>query len=408
MTTKDSLFLKIESYRDEMIAMQKELIALPAFSPESGGDGEGKKAEYLTPLIKEVFDHVELFKEPDDRTSCGYRPNIVATINGKDNNTTIWFMSHLDVVPPGDASLWDTPPFEAVVKDGKIFGRGAEDNHQGIISTFFAVKALKEEGIVPACKIGCLFVADEETEEPYGVEYLVQNHPELFGKNDLVIVPDGGNEDGSEIMVAEKSLLWLKFTVAGKQAHGSTPAKGINAHRAGAHLITLLNALYIDFPESEDTFEPPTSTFEPTMKEANVQNINTIPGTDIFYYDCRILPSISCDTVLGKIGEYAHQVEKEYGVSIEVTAEARNDAAPPTPIDSPLVAKLSHAAEELYGVSPRVIGVGGGTVASYFRRIGLHAAVYSRLVETQHQPNEYCLIDNIIGDAKIWAHVMTN
>jgi len=69
------------------------------------------------------------------------RPNLLAVLPGKDTSRTLWFIGHLDTVPAGDPSLWSHDPFEAHVEDGKIYGRGAEDNGQAVITSLFAVKA---------------------------------------------------------------------------------------------------------------------------------------------------------------------------------------------------------------------------------------------------------------------------
>jgi succinyl-diaminopimelate desuccinylase len=53
----------------------------------------------------------------------------------------------------------------------------------------------------------------------------------------------------------------------------------------------------------------------------------------------------------------------------------------------------------------KAMGIGGGTVAALFRRSGFEAACWSRIDETAHQPNEYCIIDNMVGDAKVFAHI---
>jgi len=85
--------------------------------------------------------------------------------------------------------------------------------------------------------VGLALVADEETGSQYGLRYILENHKEIFKKEDLIIVPDGGNEEGTMIEVAEKSMLWLKFTIYGSQCHASTPDKGRNSLYAAARLI---------------------------------------------------------------------------------------------------------------------------------------------------------------------------
>ena len=150
------------------------------------------------------------------------------------------------------------------------------------------------------------------------------------------------------IEVAEKSIFWLKIETKGKQCHASTPKQGINAHRAAAHLITKIDKLYKLFPQKNKVFDPPISTFEPTKKEANVPNINTIPGDDVIYIDMRILPEIKVDKVYDAIKVMIKEVEEKFGVKITTNAAQREDAAPATPPDAPVVIALSAAIKAVY------------------------------------------------------------
>jgi len=218
-------------------------------------------------------------------------------------------------------------------------------------------------------------------------------------------VPDAGVPSGTEIEVAEKAILWLKFTVTGKETHGSTPHKGINAHKAGARLVVALEELYRIFDATDPVFDPPMSTFEPTKKEANVLNVNTIPGEDVFYYDCRVLPCYELGRVEAEVERIVASVSKECGVKVRVEAVQRAEAAPATPVDASVVRLLKDAIRKVYDVEGVAVGVGGGTVAAHIRRKGHHVAVWSRLDETLHGPNEYCYLPYLLGDAKVMAHV---
>ncbi|MGD0781459.1 MAG: M20/M25/M40 family metallo-hydrolase, partial [Candidatus Aminicenantales bacterium] len=215
-----------------------------------------------------------------------------------------------------------------------------------------------------------------------------------------------GNEDGTLIEVAEKSILWLKFKVLGKQTHGSMPEKGINAFKAASFYIAELDKLYAIYPHSNPLFDPPISTFEPTKKDANVPNVNTIPGEDIFCMDMRILPVYTIDEVLAKVKEIGRGIEKKFGVTISWEVLQSAAAAPPTDPSAPVVKALVKAVRKVYGVEGKPLGIGGGTVAALFRHAGIPAACWARLDETAHQPNEYCVIDNMVGDAKVFAHIM--
>ena len=401
----DKLAGRIEQYRDEMVDLQMRLCAIPAIAPSSGGEGEAKKADFLIDFLKaNGFVDITLVKAPDMDAPAGYRPNVLAYCRGKSSARTIWIMTHTDIVPPGELSLWHGHPFKAWVKKGRIYGRGVEDNQQDMVASLFAVKALQAEGIVPSSDIGIALVADEETGSRKGIDYVLQNQ-KVFRKQDLIIVPDAGNETGTMIEVAEKSILWLKFKTLGKQAHGSTPEKGINSFKAASFFIAALNDLYKIYPGRDGLFDPPISTFEPTKKEANVPNVNTIPGEDVFYMDSRILPKFKVQDVEKSVRTIAARIEKKFKVKIHAEVQQKAPAAPPTPVQAPVVQAIRKAVKAVYKKEAKAMGIGGGTVAAVFRRAGFSAACWSKLDETAHQPNEYCIIDNMVGDAKVYGHI---
>ena len=406
MTPFETIIRRIDSYKDAMIKLQVDLTAIPAMSPDNGGDGEFNKAQFIFKYLTVMnFPNVVEIDAPDSRTSSGIRPNLVVTIPGNNPQKTVWIMTHMDVVPPGELELWDEDPFRCYVKNGRVYGRGTEDNQQDIVSSIFAAKAFLDEGIKPECSIGLAFVADEETASRFGLSFILQNKENPFRKTDIIVIPDSGNEDGSMIEIAEKSILWLRFKTIGKQCHASRPALGKNAFQAASHLVVLLDRLHHIFAASDPFYEPQTSTFQPTKKEPNIPNINTIPGDDVFYMDSRVLPQYRLSHVLHEIRGIADEIEKQFDISIEITTVQEVQAPPPTPHDAPVVTALKEAIRLVYNVEATPQGIGGGTIAAIFRENNYPAAVWSRMQHTAHQPNENCLISNMVGNAKVYANL---
>lgn len=120
-----------------------------------------------------------------------------------------------------------------------------------------------------------------------------------------------------------------------------------------------MNELYQDFGAKNPVFTPDYSTFEPTQRDANVPNINT-----------------------------------------------KEEAPPETPSDSDVVKAVTSAVKEVYGVDAKPMGIGGGTVAAYIRNTGIPAAVWIREDATEHGPDENVRVSNILGNAKVFTHVI--
>ncbi len=405
MTDRERLDADIRGRVREMVELQRALTAVPALAPESGGTGELEKCKVLESFLRRWgIDTLERIDSPDPRVPSGSRPNLIATVPGRDDTSRVWVMTHLDVVPAGELSKWTSDPWTVVERDGRLYGRGVEDNQQGLVSSIFAARAFVETGIVPARTIKLLFVADEEVGSAHGIRYLLSAR-DLFRKEDLILVPDGGDAEGGTIEVAEKNLLWLRFHTRGVQAHGSRPDQGVNAHLAACDLALRINALEAAYDRRDPLFDPDRSTFQPTKKEANVPNVNTIPGDDVFCVDCRILPAYPLERVRADVARIARAVEAERGVTIEWTEEQAAES-PATPADARVVGVLSRAVRSVYGVEPRPIGIGGGTVCASLRKAGFDAVVWSRMDETAHQGDEYCVLENLVGDARVMALVM--
>jgi len=398
------VFPEIERQRGKMEKALMELIRIPAVAPENGGEGESKKAEKLMQILGTVgFDKIERYDAEDDRVPTKRRPNIIAYYRGENNAEKLWIITHMDIVPSGEDSLWTvTKPFQPIIKNGRIYGRGSEDNGQSMVASIFAVKALKNLGIKPKRTVALAFVADEEQGSTYGIQYLIKQG--LFKKEDLVIVPDSGNEDGSFIEIAEKSALWFRIRTIGKQAHASMPHKGLNAHRIGMeYALALDKTLHEKYSLKDTYFDPPESTIEPTKKDKNVDAVNIMPGEDVVYFDCRILPNYNLDEVIDDIGNLTEEFEKKTGAEIKFELLHKSIAPKPTDTNSKIVIMLKEAIRGVRGIEPKVGGIGGGTCAAFFREIDVPAVVWSTVDETAYQPNEYAKIENLVNDAKVFA-----
>jgi len=396
------VFAVLEKSRDEMVRTLADLCRIPAIGPASNGEGETKKAEMVESLLNGFGTKVERHDARDDRVPSGIRPNLVVK-TGK-GSPRLWLLTHLDVVPPGDRAGWRCDPFDPRVFNGRLYGRGVEDNGQALVATSYALKAVLDVAGEPSRPVGLCYVSDEETGSEKGVRHVIAKG--LFAKKDLILAPDRGVSDGSEIEIKEKNLLWFRVTVRGTQGHASRPEVAINAHRAGAYLVTLIDArLHKKFRAADPLFRPAESTFEPTKREANVPNVNTIPGEDVFYFDCRVLPVYKNKAVFQEVEAALQETENRFGVKAEIEV-IQDESSPPTPEAAPIVGLLKTAIGTARGLKARVVGIGGGTVAAHFRKAGYPAAVWQTTDQTGHAVDEYVSIANLVADAKVFAALM--
>ena len=399
MKSLETILSDIESSKQEIIDTTIEMIRIPALAPMNNGDGEGKKADYL--MTKTVgFDEVKRIDVPDTTDPSVKRSNIIAVKKGKKKGT-VWLVAHMDVVPTGDPGLWENSPFDPIVKDGKLYGRGTEDDGQSVISSMFAAKQFLDQEL-NGMSIGVAWVADEETSSTCGIQYLLDQG--IFTKDDVIIVPDYCTKDGSRIDVAEKHILWLKFCIEGKTTHASTPHLGVNAYKVSTLLLMdLIESFDNRFDDRNEMYYPRNSTFEPTKRIATVENVNTIPGYDEFCMDIRLNPEYDPELVLKMANEMAELYSESTGAKITVEILQKAVAGKPSAIDSIGYKAFSDSIEEVMGRKPEPVGIAGGTCSNFFRLKGLDAYAWQTGDGSLHAPNEYLIVDNLINDTKVFA-----
>ena len=177
---------------DETIKISSDLIKINSVNPAFGGLGEMEKAEYVLTKLNEYIQKyniknysIKQYNTKDDKDII--RPNIVAKFDfGKDR--TLHIISHLDTVPEGDLNLWNTNPYEPVIKDGMIYGRGSEDNHKAIVSSLLLLKMIFEDenkDKIPKYNLCLIFVSDEECGSNYGIQHILKldKNPKGFCKS---------------------------------------------------------------------------------------------------------------------------------------------------------------------------------------------------------------------------------
>ncbi len=173
------------------------------------------------------------------------RPNLVVRLPGAGLAPPMLLHAHSDVVPT-TGQQWSVPPFEGLIRDGHVWGRGAIDMKGGLAMMLAALHRFVDAGEVPAGDVILAVVADEEAGSAVGAHHLVHEHPELVSDAAYCVGEDGGagfTAGGlryQPIVVAEKRAGWLRATLRGPGGHGSRR----RPDSAMGRLAKLLDALY--------------------------------------------------------------------------------------------------------------------------------------------------------------------
>lgn len=322
------------------------------------------------------------------------RLNIISRIGKNVNGKRLLMPAHMDIVPAGDG--WNTDPFVVVEKDGKLYGRGTLDNKGPLASILVAAEVMKNLGIDKEIN-GAMMIAalsDEEATDPdgidYGIGYLLE---EKLINPTFAIVPDiGGNM--KEIDIAEKGLSVFKITAIGKQAHGSTPERGINAVYMMAKLVNEIEKMKFEY-----TVHPVLG--HPSLNIGEIHGgvaPNIVPGTCVIYIDIRTVNGMTKESVVYQLQKCSDSVPNGK-FTIETMAWSEPHAVAP---DNELVHSIQRHAKQLLGFEPKTMGMGGGT---YAKGLNLHGIVSVGWGpgddEAFHVTNEYVSIDQLIDFAQL-------
>jgi len=205
--------------QNEVIEIVKDLIRIPSHWAQE--KREKPIAEYLLRLFER--EGVETYLQEVYEN----RPNIVAILRGTGNGKSLMFNGHIDTVPPFGME----DPFSGVIKDGKLYGRGAADMKSGIGTMAYALILLKRANIKLKGDLVFVGVIDEDAAGSAGTRYIIEHGP----LTDYAIV---GEPTSLQPVTAHKGIDYFEVTFIGKSVHSSVPENGVNANLAAAEFIS--------------------------------------------------------------------------------------------------------------------------------------------------------------------------
>ncbi|MBX9616908.1 MAG: succinyl-diaminopimelate desuccinylase [Caulobacteraceae bacterium] len=292
------------------------------------------------------------------------------------------FAGHTDVVPTGEAAAWSSGPFEAEVKDGILYGRGAVDMKGGIAAWVAAVSQVLSEGEPPG-SLSFLITGDEEGPALQGTKKVVEALMAEGEVIDACVVGEPSSQArlGDMIKIGRRGSLNSWITVHGKQGHVAYPARAANPAPVLVRLLARLDAHVLD--EGYEAFQP--SNLEITTIDIGNPATNVIPAEAKARLNIRFNPAQTGDGLIDWLNREAGQVQAETGLAITLDHMCSGEAFL-TPV-GPFVLAVQDAVEAETGVRPEASTTGGTSDARFIRAM-CPVLEFGLVGQTMHQIDE--------------------
>lgn len=411
----DRLLQRVEARVDDLVALTADLIRFPTVNPP--GEAYRPCAEFIAERLKKRGFGVELIRgegTPGDNDRYP-RVNVIARFDGRSPGPTVHFNSHIDVVEAGEG--WTVDPFAGVVKDGRVYGRGACDMKGGLAASIIAVESFMETYPDFPGAIEISGTADEESGGFGGVAYLAGKGYFSKPKVDHVIIPEPLNKD--RICLGHRGVWWAEIETLGEIAHGSMPFLGDNAVR---HMGAVLAAFEADlFPalDRKQTSMPvvPEGARRSTMNINSVHGGQTedfkpglpspnVPDSCRLTIDRRFLLEEKLDEVKREVTDILDRLKRErtkFDYRIRDVMEVQPTM---TERDAPVAKAVAEGIMQVLDREPDYVISPGTYDQKHVARIGhlFDCIAYGPgILDLAHRPDEWVGIEDMVQSAKVMA-----
>jgi acetylornithine deacetylase/succinyl-diaminopimelate desuccinylase family protein len=400
VTALSQVLRKIDA--DEVVELTRSLVRIPSvYRPGDPEATEARVAAFVEAwLRREGFDVLIQPVAPG-------RPNVIGSLGEKrPGQKCLLLEGHTDVVTEGDPAEWSHPPFGADLVDGRIYGRGTADMKSGLAAAMVAAAAFRRAGVALRGKLVVGALVDEE-DGMIGVRHLCTT---AVGRElDAAIICE---PEDNELCLEQRGVVWARFRVRGKMAHGAMPEAGINPIACLGRLLAAAPGLERRLRkacERSRYLRPPTVT--PTIIQGpppriGVPQSNVIPAVAETTFDIRLTPGIDDDGVRAELEAICREAAAgQPGIKVEW--EPVNAFRLATKVDrsEALVGAMVRGVKQGARRAPRYGGVPGSTDGTILRmQLGIPIVTCGpgdRLIP--HQVDEWVSADQIVEAANIYV-----
>ena len=410
----ENLLKAIEGRREELIELTRQLIRFPTVNPP--GEAYRPCAQFVGRRLQSrgfAVEYVRAEGTPGDSESYP-RINVIARREGTSSGPCVHFNGHIDVVQTGDG--WSLDPFAGVVKDGRVYGRGACDMKGGLAASIIAVEALIDSGANWPGALEISGTVDEESGGYGGVHYLAERGWFSAPRVDHVIIPEPLNVD--RVCIGHRGVWWAEIETHGRIAHGSMPFLGDCAvrhmhaviERFERELYPKLAARHTDMPVVPPGARHSTlninSIHGGQAEQQSGYPTACVPDSCRMVIDRRLLIEESIDSVKSEVSAILDQLvaeRAEFRYSIRDIFEVRPSMSDR---NGPVARSTAAAIRRVIGRDPEFICSPGTYDQKHIDRVGRLRdciAYGPGILDLAHQPDEYVLIEDMVNSAKVMA-----
>lgn len=411
-STADRVLAVVEAAADEIVDFTAALVRIPTVNPP--GEAYADCARLIGDRLASCAFDVDYVTADGvaEHTAAHPRINVVGLRRGRYDRPAVHLNGHFDVVPAG--SGWTVDPFGGVVRDGRIYGRGACDMKAGIAAAVFAAEAIRRSGVELHGSIEISATVDEESGGFAGVAFLAQQGRISSSRLDHVIIPEPLNVD--RICVGHRGVYWFEVEARGHIAHGSMPFLGVSAiehmgrilSHVRTELMPELASRTTSMPVVPEAARHATININAIMGGQPVDGIQTPCVADVCraVFDRRFLPEEGFDATKAEIQRLLETVAAETPSSRYALRDLMVVHPVCTPDGSPLVASLERHVEQVLGRPATRVASPGTYDHKHVDRIGgiRDCVAYGPgILDLAHQPDEWCGIDDLVSATKVLA-----
>jgi acetylornithine deacetylase/succinyl-diaminopimelate desuccinylase-like protein len=391
----------IEAHRDDLLEFTKRLVATPSVNPP--GDERAVAA-----VIAAEMERLGL-GAPEVAAKRAERPNLLYTLKCGSPGRRLLYAAHTDTKPVGPREAWQTDPFVATMKDGRLYGLGTSDMKGGCAALIYSVAAVAAEAHGLAGELLLALTADEEAGSTYGAHYLTHEYG-LRADAGLIAEPAGVFKPWEVLPVVSRGNCCFTIRVYGTQMHSSImdlqPSVNASVKMAGI-LSRMPEELEVHFPRHP--FCPQGVTLNAGAMVRGGVYYSVTPGFAEFSSDLRVVPGMSLEGVRRDVEAFLARLQAEdpeLRAELVFERETHWISAQEVSPDEPLVQLVADVAERVLGQRPPLGAVPFATDARCFQGeagIPMIPAFGPGTISTCHAPNEYVLPEDIVAAAKIYA-----